>query len=1607
MPLSKPTLSAKNSSITLENFNLEKADRVIFTDDFIVKANLSGFQASAAYVMVTPRYETLPLPDTITSGSITLQILPAYEDNSLNDFFIDLATNKAPVTDSSGKLQVLRVKGGADLSGQTLFANYINQNYPNRIYLNNTGQNLGTKTEIEAVDPDIEIKWPGSLTAEQITNLHLDSRDLVLSGSVLTPRQTLSGGVFIPFDAIIDSTIENDEIKHIDFYRIDFSQTVGTNEITIYSKYFAIDPTQSGQSITLRSSIADPGPELNTFSIVSGSQVSWSFREDLEIPVYEYKINFPNDETKTGKYWVLNFTKDGSVLSTSGISEIQIVPPSLQNFQFYSPDGDELSDLSVSGNTNKDILDFTYDHIQSCYYLLRFNQFPFGDPVQPSDDFTLMSGSEFFDFVRWKEDLMASGFNRSITQDNLIFSGSTTSGLLTSNYYIFEPYNNTVAIDYFVSSMQSGSVFALEMFHRDSKNFFFAVGLCGNFEHRLYRQCVYNFSNPSEINLTNLQLYPTEVTPEIPETWTISFDPTVTGWRVSGSITGDQGFCPRSGNYANSFLSFSVAAVNNPPSGTSLSFDTALSITYTGVIPDTDFNNFFEFIRWQKDRYEQHLNMDTPIDYVTYYRDQYPEKLFFPSAYTISGDFLATLNHTSLLQETNPLTLFLNAPIIGFEPTQALYTGLCVLESGTENFIIGTGAAALSGSETFVMVVSGLINATSNSTISKLHPTSKVLEDTNGEVLWTLTYNGTEWMLSGTGSGMTPYQNWVFFTSPDNEYTNNEYFGFRIDSPVPATSGDQFSFTTFTEHRTLSGIIDALIDHFQLISGTYLDSYQLELNPEREPTVIEPLRWEQPIVLGDMIWSGSVANENLVSSGNSGFAVMQTRWGSGPPYSGTLDYNLGAMNEGSYFGFEARNRGQILAGIAPVLLSGIDHYFFYSLRDNSILPSYVELSNTVLFLPDIFSLPSGETPIFWKFEPSSPTYPLTTYTVYRKHGVAGSYSQIGFTSANSLFQDPYIRVTIEHDSTLSSPPPLQTIELQGSVQSWPRTQNSGTLNLYKTTSGYTSTVESHTFSLNYSNIQDPDDLFALVSYNFLTTSGLSQIEVDNFEVNPSFKVSHKQLRLNDFDFSITRSGDTLFNPEMPSLITTNSGLVYVAPLRSVINETLNGYKQLVVFNSFTLSGNYIYPLLVNTAESGTLHFSVQEDTQIKSNSFTTFDSPEAGLFSGPMRIRLRGVSESGVDLTTDNFEFEGGYQYRFTPMFKVHKYSEKLGYLSTVTDFLDIIQVEGRTFDELARGGAAVTLNPENNRLFIKNLDQIYTLDLNQTYSGLLNLASTSGLNTSATNIIEPNNTSSLQFIKVASGENLYYAYYNTLTSQVELKILSAEEIVTPTPESIYLGITDWVEQQNNFTPYVLFTHPNDPKNLFYVRKNASSSLNSKKIDRETGGIINNSFRFTDNFNLYPANFRLNRVKAGDLLFITTPPSGTYLIKNVIDAYNLDVDRTISGGTASGISYYIKSNAEMVFFDIDPSSVVSITGSATPFSINAGTSDTSLIEVEVGNNRGLPLSGIVVDFTVASGDGTLVPASGTTDILGNTASTYGVGQKAMDIKVLASIKDQG
>lgn len=428
-------------------------------------------------------------------------------------------------------------------------------------------------------------------------------------------------------------------------------------------------------------------------------------------------------------------------------------------------------------------------------------------------------------------------------------------------------------------------------------------------------------------------------------------------------------------------------------------------------------------------------------------------------------------------------------------------------------------------------------------------------------------------------------------------------------------------------------------------------------------------------------------------------------------------------------------------------------------------------------------------------------------------------------------------------------------------------------------------------------------------------------------------------------------------------------------------------------DSFVFSVNYeedsraVSSGLLNVARTGS------NWTSSLSASFDeTIDSSDS-------EMQIFGVTNQPVNISADNFEvITGTAVYPDVPVFTIDKVDSQGNIVQEIVEQLNVIKDPTKTYNDYTKGGVQIAVTP-SEVMYVKVLGYIYRLSVASPIAGLVD-DSTPGVSVSLPDIIPQRGVYSFSYSN-SSGGFLWYSYYDSNTQEVQIKTLSAANPPAVQDRDLFLDISDWSEQLDNETPYQLFTHAIDNDTLFFHRRNGDTGLNSTKIDSNNGVAIGSSI-FTDS----SEDFLLSDVKKGDLLIINESAyadNGTYTINNVNSSTSITVSESLSIKT--GIDYTIVSNAEFMQFNTDPNIVAFSAVNVEDFSLRAGTSDTTNVNVEVIGAWGDPLNGKTVNYVVGIGDGFMNPAQSTTSGSGLATSQYQVGTDATPVRIDVTISD--
>jgi len=510
-------------------------------------------------------------------------------------------------------------------------------------------------------------------------------------------------------------------------------------------------------------------------------------------------------------------------------------------------------------------------------------------------------------------------------------------------------------------------------------------------------------------------------------------------------------------------------------------------------------------------------------------------------------------------------------------------------------------------------------------------------------------------------------------------------------------------------------------------------------------------------------------------------------------------------------------------------------------------------------------------------------------------------------------------------------------------------------------------------------------------------------QVGGISVNPSiYKTSGTQ----DFTLQLVSGSPNnswqLSNPTLGSASTVQSGT-------NITRVSLSGVNLQVVFSALTNIGeNYTFKVSLEvdtrTPTSGTLFLAKA------GNTFSTFNSTnfDETITSTNLRVGLFGTTtgpQSPNQVVLDNFQITTGTQlYDNYPVLTIERVSDQGIVQQSIINSFDIIQTPSTVLSELISGTVAIAVSP-SQVMYAKVRDRIYSFSSSGTFVGVVN-SGTGGITTSTSGLVPSSGITSFMYNGLA-GTSLNYVSYDTNTTEVRYKSLSTAQPPVAQAKEVFLNIPDFNEYLISATnkPYQLYLHATDNNSLFYLRENGSTNVNATKVTGTAGTF--SSPTLVD----ATRNFTTSLVKKGDLV---TGTSGailgiTFLVKNVINITTLELMTLNSGAipsfTPGTYSYIIRSNAELMQFNIDPTISAFSAVNSDDYSLQAGTGDIAAVTVEVINAWGEALSGKTVTFLLVQGDGVINPPSAVTNGAGVATTQYTAGASAGAVQIQVTISD--
>jgi len=351
--------------------------------------------------------------------------------------------------------------------------------------------------------------------------------------------------------------------------------------------------------------------------------------------------------------------------------------------------------------------------------------------------------------------------------------------------------------------------------------------------------------------------------------------------------------------------------------------------------------------------------------------------------------------------------------------------------------------------------------------------------------------------------------------------------------------------------------------------------------------------------------------------------------------------------------------------------------------------------------------------------------------------------------------------------------------------------------------------------------------------------------------------------------------------------------------------------------------------------------------------------------------------------------------------------------LNTIVDYMDVIGGSTASgieyqYNALTSGITALTINPDNEMVYIKVSGSVYNIDLTESYSaspsGNYHNEGTSGIDLTSS-VISESGTFSFQFNET-DDNFIQYIEYDDNTTEVRARTLdfTTSGTVVQSTSELFLDIPDWAEWADVNDPYLLFLHGNDNKTLLYFRRYGSTELNPVKVEATDGVLDDNLFSSSS------VNFLTSSVQKGDTIkLFSASPALSPTIKHktvvqVIDSNNLVLSPG-EGSSFTSVNFEVATNADLMQFNTDRTLSAFASVNVDDYSLRAGTGDTSNVICEVINAWGDPLEGKTVSFVVSQGDGAVNPPSDTTTISGVAETVYTAGITPGAVEVTVTISD--
>lgn len=227
-----------------------------------------------------------------------------------------------------------------------------------------------------------------------------------------------------------------------------------------------------------------------------------------------------------------------------------------------------------------------------------------------------------------------------------------------------------------------------------------------------------------------------------------------------------------------------------------------------------------------------------------------------------------------------------------------------------------------------------------------------------------------------------------------------------------------------------------------------------------------------------------------------------------------------------------------------------------------------------------------------------------------------------------------------------------------------------------------------------------------------------------------------------------------------------------------------------------------------------------------------------------------------------------------------------------------------------------------------------------------------------------------------SSGGFLQYTSYNETLNEVNIKTLSITgSVPSINTRQLFLDVPDWIAKE--------FIINKKPKaSSFYLH---GLDHNSLYINTPSGSYVTSTGNLAvsgSNGNLYDFIVNTKSLIAFSGTFIQTSPLEYFIVND------------FNQNTSFTASYNI---------DVDVPAFAGVNLSDT--SLRAGTSDSSTVTTQVINAWGDTLSGVLVQYDVILGDGVVVPQNSTTNLNGESTTTFNVGTTPGQVTIRGTVSD--